>query len=202
MFLHDANEKCARGFRFSCACERVNERGGDVRIFPAALVRAAKITNRFSRFVERDVERVPQVVRVPRVLRRARVRLRERMTRVLMISKQRLTQPERRPRAIVVGAHLYDASRVERRTPRIAFEQNFGELTMREDRFFAPVFRARCESMKQRQHAKRIRSLERDFDVALQLLAFGRVAIESHSILDTRAISIAQRIFDERAKVA
>ena len=36
---------------------------------------------------------------------------------------------------------------------------------MREDRFFAPVFRARREPMKQRQDAQRIRSLERDFIV-------------------------------------
>src|SRR5271170_91562 len=100
----------------------------------------------------------------------------------MMISQQRLAQSERRPTAIIIRTHARHAARMKRRTPRITLEQNFCEMTMREDALFTPNLRRTRKAMKERQHAQRIRTRERDLDIALQSLTLRRQSF-AHLIL-------------------
>jgi hypothetical protein len=108
-----------------------------------------------------------------------------------MVAEQRLREPERRPRAIIVDPHANDAARMERSTPRIALEEHFGELPVREHALVTPVLRARCEAMQERKNAQWVRPRKRELDVATQLRGFGHRAIGAHANLTKTLIPAA-----------
>ena len=117
---------------------------------------------------------MPEVVRVPRIFRRRLQRTAIGVRRIAIISKQRLAERERSPGAFVVGSHLEYVSSVERRAPRIAFDQELRELAMGECGVVARFGSRACESTKKRKNVGGIeRALERPLDVLTKPFGFG-----------------------------
>ena len=136
---------------------------------------AAKVTLRTCGIIERNIHEVAQVVMVPRGLRRERGRFSIRAHRDSVVAEEGVAQAHERVNHIVFRTERKHATKVERRLPRVVFEEKLGEVTMSEERGITALLRCRCKLCQQalctlrRCFERFLRALPKLFDRACPL---------------------------------